>query len=145
MIIWAAVTPGVSLREYQARRQALADSLPTKSLAIVCASPALHMSPDVPYRFRQNADFNYLTGFPEEDAVLLISNAKPGEALSTLCVLPKDPSAEVWHGPRIGPDRAQEHYGFSSSDVLPCVRCCLWGGGGGVHRSKWVTQELHEV
>eukprot|EP00048_Salpingoeca_helianthica_P023987 m.28836 g.28836 ORF g.28836 m.28836 type:complete len:462 (-) comp9116_c0_seq2:140-1525(-) len=112
------LTPGVSLAEYKARRQALANALPPKSLAIVCGSPITYMSPDVPFRFRHNADFNYLTGFPEEDAILLISNAQPGQAISTLCVLPRDPSMEVWDGLRIGFEQARDVYGFTRSDEL---------------------------
>lgn len=115
------VSPGLALSEYMVRRQALADALPPRSCAIICASPVTYMGPDVPIRFRQSVDFSYLTGYPEEDAVLLLSNHQPGRAHTTLCVLPKDPALEVWDGVRIGPDAARSDFGFSASDVLSAL------------------------
>ena len=63
---------GISLQEYGARRDALAQRLPANSCAIVPAAPLKIMSNDIPFRFRQDSCLRYLSGFHEPDAVLVI-------------------------------------------------------------------------
>ncbi|KAH0863638.1 hypothetical protein HID58_080849, partial [Brassica napus] len=52
----------IRIEEYIGRRKKLAELLPQNSLAIVSSAPMKMMTDVVPYTFRQEADYLYLTG-----------------------------------------------------------------------------------
>src|SRR5258707_15295200 len=70
------------------------------SIAIIPAAREAVRSHDTNYRYRQNSDFFYLTGFEEPDAIAII--APSGEKKFTLFVWPRDPEREIWDGYRAG-------------------------------------------
>lgn len=79
--------------------------------AIFPAAPIAIRSHDVEYRYRQNNDFFYLTGFGEPDAVCVLA---PGQAKGeefVLFVPPRDPDKETWTGRRAGVEGAIERFG----------------------------------
>ena len=80
------------------------------SVAVIPAAHEATRSYDTEFKFRQDSDFWYLTGFPEPDAVAVIdpSNKK---APYTLYVRPRDPEMETWFGRREGTDGALKNYG----------------------------------
>ena len=47
------------------------------------------MSHDIPYEFRQNSDFLYLTGMEEPEAIAVFRNANGSQSF-TLFVQPRD-------------------------------------------------------
>ena len=47
------LTPGILASEYGERRQALVDSLPQNSIAIIAAAPGQFMAGNIPYPYRQ--------------------------------------------------------------------------------------------
>lgn len=62
--------------------------------------------------FMPDSDFWYLTAFPEPESVLvLIAGAQPQ---SILFCRPRDEEQELWWGKRIGPEQAQERFGFDA-------------------------------
>lgn len=79
------------------------------SIAIIPAAHEQTRSYDTEFKFRQDSDFWYLTGFPEPDAIAVIDNAskKP----FTLYVRPRDPLMETWFGRRHGVEGALKHFG----------------------------------
>lgn len=88
----------------QHHRARLCQQLDTNSAVIVVGSPQRTRSKNQPYRFTQNKDFLYLTGFHEPDAVALI---RPGHAQPyVLFCRPKDPAQETSFGARVGPEGA---------------------------------------
>lgn len=62
------------------------------------------------YRFRQDANFYYLTGFDEPEAVCVIAPDHP-EHQYVLFVRPRVPEQEVWTGKRAGVEGAKEQFG----------------------------------
>src|SRR5260370_21438579 len=68
------------------------------SIAIIPAAREAVRSHDTNYRYRQNSDFFYLTGFEEPDAIAVI--APSSEKKVTLFVRPRDPEREIWDGYR---------------------------------------------
>ncbi len=80
------------------------------SIAIIPAAHEQTRSYDTEFRFRQDSDFWYLTGFPEPDAIAVIDpeNAK---APYTLYVRPRDLEMETWFGRRQGVEGAVKNYG----------------------------------
>ena len=78
------------------------------SIAIIPAAHEATRSYDTEYKFRQDSDFMYLTGFPEPDAIAVIDprSKKP----FTLYVRPRNPEMETWFGRREGVDGALKNY-----------------------------------
>ena len=99
----------ITNQDYQLRRQALLSALKPNSIAIIPAADEVTRSNDTEYPFRQNSDFFYLTGFTEPKAFLILSNKRSFAAdgvSSILFVQAKDETAEIWHGRRLGVDKA---------------------------------------
>jgi Xaa-Pro aminopeptidase len=86
-----------------------------RSVAIIPAARETTRSNDTNYRFRQDSDFFYLTGFEEPDAIAVI---KPGETHEyVLFVRPRDPEREIWDGRRAGVEGAKSEFG--AQEALP--------------------------
>jgi Xaa-Pro aminopeptidase len=79
------------------------------TVAIIPAAREATRSNDTEYRFRQDSDFYYLTGFNEPDAVAVIAPSR--ETRFTLFVRPRDKEKETWTGRRAGVEGAKELYG----------------------------------
>ena len=99
----------IALQEYATRRQQLARKLPPDSIAIIPAANDVVRNGDATYRFRQDSDFFYLTGFNEPDAVLIITAGKEGDC--TLFNRPRNPAQEQWTGRRLGQEEAVQQLG----------------------------------
>src|SRR4051812_45790586 len=80
------------------------------SVAVIPAAHESTRSYDTEYKFRQDSDFWYLTGFPEPDAVAIIDPANT-KAPYTLYVRPRDPEMETWFGRREGVEGAVKNHG----------------------------------
>ncbi len=78
------------------------------SIAIIPAAHEATRSYDTEYKFRQDSDFWYLTGFPEPDAVAVIDPSSPTPY--TLYVRPRDPEMETWFGRRQGTEGAVKNF-----------------------------------
>jgi Xaa-Pro aminopeptidase len=82
-------------------------------VAIIPGTHDTRRSNDTHYRFRQDSDFFYLTGFEEPDALAVI---KPeADTKYTLFVRPRDPAREIWDGRRAGVDGAKSEFGAEES------------------------------
>ena len=86
------------------------------SIAIIPAAHEQTRSYDTEYKFRQDSDFWYLTGFPEPDAVAVI-DPQNKKAPYTLYVRPRDLEMETWFGRREGVDGAVKN--FAADRALP--------------------------
>ncbi|CAB3221610.1 unnamed protein product [Arctia plantaginis] len=104
------LTGGVTQAEYVARREKLVSKLvaevnnPHKThIIVIPAASKQYMSEKIPYVFRQNSDFFYLTGCLEASAILvMVKPAQIDTYKSVLFVHDKDEHAELWEGPRTG-------------------------------------------
>jgi len=83
------------------------------SVAIIPAAREATRSNDTQYRFRQDSDFYYLTGFEEPEAIAIIAPAR--EQKYRLFVRPRDPEREIWDGRRAGVEGAKSEYGADES------------------------------
>ena len=87
--------------EYARRRKALMAQMEPNSIAILPAAPVYIRNRDVEHIYRQDSDFQYLTGFPEPEAVLaLIPGREHGEYV--LFCRERNPERELWDGLRAG-------------------------------------------
>jgi len=84
-----------------------------QSVAIIPGAREATRSNDTHYRFRQDSDFFYLTGFEEPDSIAVV---KPDQAPRyTLFVRPRDPEREIWDGRRAGVQGAKTDFGANES------------------------------
>jgi len=111
--------------EYVRRRKALMAEMEPNSIAILPAAPMYIRNRDVEHIYRQDSDFQYLSGFPEPEAVIaLIPGREHGEYV--LFCRERDPARELWDGLRAGQDGAISDYGADDAfpigdidDILP--------------------------
>ncbi|MGD9630883.1 MAG: aminopeptidase P N-terminal domain-containing protein [Pyrinomonadaceae bacterium] len=85
------------------------DQMEENSIAIIPAAHEQTRSYDTEFKFRQDSDFWYLTGFPEPDAIAVI-DPQNKKSPYTLYVRPRDPEMETWFGRREGVDGAVKNY-----------------------------------
>lgn len=76
------------------------------------------MSDKIPYVFRQNTDFLYLSGCLEMDSVLAVWSDNTKQARSALFMRPKDKHAELWDGPRTGVDNSIDYFGVDEACAI---------------------------
>src|ERR1700730_6288561 len=87
--------------------------LDQKAVAIIAAAPEATRSNDTQYRYRQDSDFFYLTGFEEPESIAVVAPAHNHKY--TLFVRPRDPEQEVWIGKRAGVEGARSDLGADES------------------------------
>jgi len=84
-----------------------------KSVAIIPGAREATRSNDTHYRFRQDSDFFYLTGFEEPEAIAVVKPAETNKY--TLFVRPRDPEREIWDGRRAGVEGAMSEFGAQAA------------------------------
>jgi Xaa-Pro aminopeptidase len=109
----------IKLKEYQARRKALAMHMSPGSIAVIPAKNELLRNGDAHYRFRQDSDFYYLTGFDEPDALLLITSGEKTQSI--LFNRPRERLSEQWTGRRLGQEDALSVLGVNEAYSLSCL------------------------
>ncbi|XP_032643582.1 xaa-Pro aminopeptidase 3 isoform X2 [Chelonoidis abingdonii] len=127
------VTPGLSQVEYALRRHKLMTLINKEAqewggvdhTVILLSNPTYYMSNDIPYTFHQDTNFLYLCGFQEPDSILVLQSL-PGKALPShkamLFVPRRDPSRELWDGPRSGTDGAVALTGVDEAYPIEEIR-----------------------
>ncbi len=94
-------------------------SIGRDAIAIIPAAHEVTRSYDTEFKFHQDPDFFYLTGFPEPDAIAVIDPSNKKNPY-TLFVRPRDPKMETWYGRREGTEGATKNYG--ADKALPIER-----------------------
>ncbi|XP_048690821.1 xaa-Pro aminopeptidase 3 isoform X2 [Caretta caretta] len=127
------VTPGLSQVEYALRRHKLMTLIKKEAqewggvdhTVILLSNPTYYMSNDIPYTFHQDTNFLYLCGFQEPDSILVLQSL-PGKTLPShkamLFVPRRDPSRELWDGPRSGTDGAVALTGVDEAYPIEEIR-----------------------
>lgn len=95
-------------------------NVPEGGIVIVGSYGVRYMTGGIFYPFRQNSDLLYLTGFEEPDCcVVLVKKASTPNGYSfTMFVRPKNPTIELWDGPRCGPEGCKHFFG---ADEAYCI------------------------
>ena len=118
-------TTHIPKAEYARRRKALMAQMEPNSIAILPAAAVAIRNRDVEHVYRQDSDFQYLSGFPEPEAVIaLIPGREHGEYV--LFCRERNPEREQWDGLRAGQDGAVRDFGADDAfpisdidDILP--------------------------
>lgn len=72
------------------------------NVIIVPSATKLYMTEKIPYVFRQNSDFLYLSGCLEPDTALVLTGNSPTNFVSTVFTRQQDNHTILWDGPRTG-------------------------------------------
>ncbi len=102
--------------EFARRRKTLMRMVGEDGIAILPSAPVRIRSRDVEYRYRQDSDFYYLTGFAEPDAVAVLAPGRENGEFILFC-RDRDKLKERWDGSRSGPDGAIAN--FAADDAFP--------------------------
>ncbi len=104
--------------DFAAHRRRLLDALEEDEALLVFAAPERLRNGDATYRYRQDSDLWWLTGWPDPGAAALFRH---GEHRFTLFCQPKDPEREIWTGYRPGVEGAVRDYGADQAFPLSCI------------------------
>ena len=135
-------------REHARRRKQLMRRIGSDAVAIIPSAFEVVRARDTHYRFRQNSDFQYLTGFPEPEAIAVLVPGRKGangNGEFVLFVRRRDKEREIWDGRRAGPEGAVERYGADEAyniDELESELPRLLAGRETVHYTRGEYAEL---
>jgi Xaa-Pro aminopeptidase len=90
------------------RRELVLERLESDAM-VLPASPTLIRSGDSDLPYRPDSELFYLTGLDEPESLLLLRGFADEER-TVLFVRERDPEAELWTGPRLGPDAAADRH-----------------------------------
>jgi len=90
------------------RRSKLLDMM-EEGVAIISSAPTQTRSNDTEYSYRQNSDFYYLSGFNEDNSVLVLIKT-PNSLKTILFVEAHNVEHALWNGARLGVDGALEKF-----------------------------------
>lgn len=115
---------GIRLDEIVTRRFRLIETIKSYSsinlssvknhLIVIPSGTKKFISASIPYVFRQNSDFLYLTGCLEQDSILVLDLSEKSSK-SVLFLRSKDRHAELWDGIRTGPENSIELFGVDQA------------------------------
>ena len=112
------------------RRAAVSQALSGGVMVLPAASPRFR-SRDTEYPYRPDNELYYLTGATEPGTVAVLTGGD--DPRFVLFVHDRDPEAELWAGPRLGPDAAEERFGadaaYSVAELETRLPALLQGGG----------------
>lgn len=117
------------LSEYSQRRAELMRRIGADGVAIIPGAHEVTRARDTQFKFRQDSDFAYLTGFYEPDAVAVIAPGRKDEAGQpaefVLFVRPRDVESEIWHGRRYGPEGVVALFGAAQAFTIDTLEAQL--------------------
>ncbi|HSW28015.1 MAG TPA: aminopeptidase P N-terminal domain-containing protein [Longimicrobiales bacterium] len=103
---------GIPLAVFEARRASVLRAL-GRGVMVLPAAPLLHRSRDTEVAYRADSELFWTTGATEVGAVAVLVGGD--EPRSLLFVRERDAEAELWSGPRLGPDGAAERLGMAET------------------------------
>jgi Xaa-Pro aminopeptidase len=113
--------------EFAKRRKQLMRMIGHDGIAILPSAPVKMRSRDAEYRYRQDSDFYYLTGFGEPDSVCVLAPGRDNGEFVLFC-RDRDREKELWNGSRQGPEGAISTCGADDAfpvddldDILPGI------------------------
>ncbi|KAK9139147.1 hypothetical protein Scep_008828 [Stephania cephalantha] len=116
LLLEGDITPGIAAEEYALRRKRLLELLPDNGLAILASAPVKMMTDVVPYTFRQDADYLFITGCTQPGGVAVLSR----ECGLCMFMPESDPHDVVWEGQVAGVDASLDT--FKADSAFPLKR-----------------------
>jgi Xaa-Pro aminopeptidase len=110
----APVSETAPLSIHAQRRAQLAERLGPGGALLLMSPPERLRNGDAHYKFRQDSDILYLTGFTEPGTVVLLRPGHPTTPF-VLFVRPRNPAEETWTGRRAGVEGAVRQLGADAA------------------------------
>jgi Xaa-Pro aminopeptidase len=105
---------GVAGSPYAERRAELMRRIGPDAALLLASPPEQLRNGDTHFKFRQDSDILYLTGFEEPGTVVLLRPGHP-TARFVMFVRPRDPAEETWTGRRAGVEGALRDFGADAA------------------------------
>ncbi len=104
----------IKSREFKKRRKQILRMIGDSAIAIIRARPEYLRNGDAHYRYRQDSDFYYLSGFREPEALLVLC---PGSDCGDEVMFCReyDRKKVIWDGPMLGTAGVVERLAFDSA------------------------------
>lgn len=99
----------LDMKYFADRRSEFMAKMDSHSVAIFPCRPEYVRNGDVDYRYRQESNFYYLSGFEEPQSILVLATSSPHHRY-ILYVRKKDPAQEAWTGVRAGTEGAEQQF-----------------------------------
>lgn len=132
---------------FVSRRHTLFERLGDAAM-VLPAAPLRRRSRDADYPYRPDSELFWTTGIMEPDTVAVFRGHADDDRF-VLFVRERDPEAETWTGPRLGPDRAREVYGadtaYPISELASHLPGLLVGAGSVAFRLGEQARGTEEV
>lgn len=106
---------GMPRTVFETRRASVFRSL-GRGVMVLPAAPLVYRSRDTEVAYRADSELFWATGATEPGTVAVLVGGDEPRFL--LFVRERDPEAELWAGPRLGPDGASERFGASETYPL---------------------------
>ncbi len=111
------------MQNYKKRRRLFREQMQGQGIAFFFSAPLQERSNGTFFPYRQDSDFFYLTGFGEEESILVLTKEE-----EYIYLRPRDPKNELWNGPHLGIEKAPEVLGIPNArpksrflQDLPCL------------------------
>ncbi|MBI5861555.1 MAG: aminopeptidase P N-terminal domain-containing protein [Rhodocyclales bacterium] len=111
----------MDISPYRQRRVSLIERMQRAGggVAVIPTAPERVRNRDAHFPYRADSYFQYLTGFNEPEAVLvLVAGDRPAAPQSILFCREKNLEREIWDGFRYGPEAAREAFGFDAAQPV---------------------------
>lgn len=106
---------------HQERRNLFKSKMPKNSIAIFMTNPVQNRANDVDYKYHQEPNFYYLTGYKEPNSLLILFSEKQNInnqwTDELIYVQERNPLQEQWNGYRLGVEGVQQLLGFQFASV----------------------------
>ena len=106
-----------NLKHCAARRAELMKRIGKTGVAIIPSSSEVVRARDTHFKFRQDSDFRYLTGFMEPDAIAVLAPGRK-EGAFIMFVRERNAEREIWDGRRAGPEGVKKHFAADQAFTL---------------------------
>ncbi|KAF6016508.1 XPNPEP3 [Bugula neritina] len=123
------VTPRITVQEYRSRRDKLADVISSydtskRHVVVVPSHDRSYMAAGVPFIYRQHSNMRYLSGFLENESVLVMEIDNTGHH-STLFVKEHSAHENIWEGQRSGTNGALQLTGVDRTENVKKLETSL--------------------
>ena len=96
-----------NVKIFQNRREQVVQQLKSNEMVVLFSQPIYYRQHDIPFPYRQESSFYYLTGFEEPNSCLILQSNSPQ---SILFVQENSAEREQWDGALFGSKRAEESF-----------------------------------
>ena len=103
---------------YKKRRSLIFKSFEDQATAILVSANEQFRSNDVPYPYRQNNNFYYVTGFDEPNAILVVHKTDKNKLIEHFFIKKPNAYDEVWTGKLPSKQYVKKTYDFTKVDYV---------------------------